>query len=512
MATDTATRNITENEWTQFKPAILRVLQMKSKKTLSETMMKEHNFIATAAQYEHRLNKWKIRSYLTVFEWKVILPIVDRLKARSMLSRILLSGVVLNDGRISRGRKQCNNDQRQPLSRQESRYSPLDQVAIEIQRSDGSWTPLSPSDGDSFYIFRQARGKRNSIQKHVTRTRELAFTGPVESRSEHPVPRRVQHCDFVERTTIIPQISSSPPGRYSVVAFSPSASLTLHDEISEEWMDQSCSFQAEDISIVSESFRQCEPWKVGSNQFGSLQTASHVFNTSFDPSRLCECMFPDLSNPFQLSVFNNRRYGWMEDIRRQALVLLRLSQKDVDSEIMSLDGITSANVMNFIIFSVANGFSELNEIPDQDISNYIQKPDHLEFLSRHLESCSSHVRKSLVNNLLKSAIGAEDVRAVKRLLDFGLIRPDDIIGGFGTPKSHYAVHCAIHLHNQQLLEVFVQAGAKCDDCCMHLLLRRTLSRLKPHLTPPMGPMSDRLHWGHQFSIRIPFYFTRTCSH
>ncbi|KAH7171560.1 hypothetical protein DER46DRAFT_570575 [Fusarium sp. MPI-SDFR-AT-0072] len=81
-----------------------------SRRTVMRVMEDEHHFKATQWQYEDQLKKWGAAKYLKQSDWRVILPIYDRLKAQGSEPQIRLGDEILDEQRIKRARRRYLGD------------------------------------------------------------------------------------------------------------------------------------------------------------------------------------------------------------------------------------------------------------------------------------------------------------------------------------------------------------------------------------------------------------------
>ncbi|KAI0405171.1 ankyrin [Xylaria palmicola] len=164
MAALIPSSNTDEAEWNHHKDLIISLYLGASQgerdrarehdglaggQTLDELVasMKTYGFVATAAQFETRLNSWGARKNLKPEEWEQVHKRLDRLP-QTMRSRVLISGRVAAGSKIKRARRYYKQKSRlasnTSAAHGSSTLSALPgQVHIEVQEPDGRWAQLS---------------------------------------------------------------------------------------------------------------------------------------------------------------------------------------------------------------------------------------------------------------------------------------------------------------------------------------------------------------------------------
>jgi ankyrin repeat protein len=97
------------------------------------------------------------------------------------------------------------------------------------------------------------------------------------------------------------------------------------------------------------------------------------------------------------------------------------------TDLITKDAMLDTNFLRLLLFSVANGFAGLGDIPVASILRFLTRYGDVDTLfSQVLQSSPNHVAKSLAENLVKAAIEAQQSHIVKYLLDTRLLRINDL--------------------------------------------------------------------------------------
>jgi ankyrin repeat protein len=132
------------------------------------------------------------------------------------------------------------------------------------------------------------------------------------------------------------------------------------------------------------------------------------------------------------------------------------------TDLITKDAMLDTNFLRLLLFSIANGFAGLGDIPVASILRFLTRYGDVDTLfSQVLQSSPNHVAKSLAENLVKAAIEAQQSHIVKYLLDTRLLRINDLYVGPNGWKLT-ALERAAHLRDFKTVKVLLAAHADVD--------------------------------------------------
>jgi hypothetical protein len=99
----------------------------------------------------------------------------------------------------------------------------------------------------------------------------------------------------------------------------------------------------------------------------------------------------------------------------------RLQQgHDSRQSLITEDEIFQTKFNQLLVFSIANNFAGLQDVPVQSMLKYWSRAGGMvSLLLQSLQASQCHFAKALTQNLFRAAIEANDERALKRLLSIG---------------------------------------------------------------------------------------------
>jgi ankyrin repeat protein len=101
-----------------------------------------------------------------------------------------------------------------------------------------------------------------------------------------------------------------------------------------------------------------------------------------------------------------------------------------ESDLITKDAMLDTNFIRLLVFSIANGFAGLGDVPIASILRFLTRYGNTDTLFGQVLSASpNHVAKSLAENLVKVAIEARQAQVVKYLLDSQLLQVNDLVCG-----------------------------------------------------------------------------------
>jgi ankyrin repeat protein len=158
---------------------------------------------------------------------------------------------------------------------------------------------------------------------------------------------------------------------------------------------------------------------------------------------------------------------------------------DSGESLMTEDEMIQIKLNQILLYSTANGFAGLEDIPIQSVLKYLSRSGDIDLL---LKATHSHVGKALAENLFRAAIEAKNKGAVKYLLAIPSIDLNSIIcivsGQKYTPVERAAI-----LQDLGMVQIFLDAGAD---------VKKTYD-----LKPSDGGILERLIDSIRWNVKVP---------
>ncbi|EAT89532.2 hypothetical protein SNOG_02801 [Parastagonospora nodorum SN15] len=130
-----------------------------------------------------------------------------------------------------------------------------------------------------------------------------------------------------------------------------------------------------------------------------------------------------------------------------------------ESDLITKDAMLDTNFIRLLVFSIANGFAGLGDVPITSILRFLTRYGNTDTLfGQVLGASPNHVAKSLAENLFKVAIEARQAQVVKYLLDSELLQVNDLVcEAYGQKLT--AVERAAQLQDYKTTKVLLDSHA-----------------------------------------------------
>ncbi|KAI0166738.1 ankyrin [Hypoxylon sp. FL1284] len=440
------THKIPKESWERHKETIMS-LYLTSDLSVEElvvAMDRDHGFNATLSQYEAQLRDWKARKNLKLDEWEVIFKRIDDLKSRGIQSRVTVSNHPIDSSRISRARRhskrayRLNRRHRAQLDPQQVASVVDGSVAVEVQNPDGSWTVhTDESSGDVLSAL--PRSVLDEIFEPNSQE-DLVGTGtslhsdvarPLASSDVTPRPSLVHTQDSVPFNFLADAEGIIFPGLMDLPYQNPPSSM--HHEQDADIVVPPSELRVSSSQPNSLDYLSWPTFCLESLPFERFErdTALRSLVPQTNPSPMQDIRLlgsQTLANKFLLEIASAMPIASLT-LRTLDAILpatqrlysssggAQLSQRTIDDDFCRT-----------LLFSLVNGFIGMKNIPLEMVPQ--DKPNH--------------VTKALAENLFRAIILHGDHRAIRALLQTGLINLDTFVcfvyGQKYTPLEVVAKH------------------------------------------------------------------------
>ncbi|KAI1081604.1 ankyrin [Whalleya microplaca] len=489
---DIKSRKIPQSCWDNHKETILNLYLNNdlSIDKLVEAMDHDHGFTATVSQFEAQLRCWKARKNLRRHEWEEVLETVDSLGSRGVKSRVFVSDRLVSMKRIDRARRYCrgNNTSRRHHRTETGVNNELNDgntsdIVIQTQAPGGQWSQyIHPVDEDPTLGRHQTR---SNAALDVSTQMQLAENNGVRIGHTHDGSANHQYYENID------------PPRLGIL--SPQLqSLYTPGLISDNWLAASGNegaVQSMDFPLVGyesqepRSFAQYRLYADSTCPNSELLTSplrltdlvqfpsatTYLYNLPFDIferylalKRLKLTTYPSptqesglvsgllrLVNIFVteaatiMTKANGKSFRANVDRAELNLQTLdyirpRVQQGDGNNNIAGPSQMTTeAELHRLLLYSSANGFLGLEDIPIKCVFRFLNQNSNVtSLLTRLFRDNPSHVVRSLAENLFRAAIESGDHNTTRFLLQTGLVDVNETVylvdGRMYTPLGRAA--------------------------------------------------------------------------
>ncbi|KAI0133229.1 ankyrin [Hypoxylon sp. NC0597] len=463
----TRTPKIPQTSWDHHKETILSlyITEEYSLPRLVQAMDEDHGFSATASQFEAQLKVWNARKNLKRHEWEAILKKIDGLASQGIRSRVVISGHPVSMSRLDRARRYCKGEchskkrRRMETDLDDATNQPdTSDVFIETQDQNGNWSRYTAALDANVTPHQRQMSSSAALDPDTREQLHDEHVGQIYNGST----------DYQDYENIdLPTLTNTPP---ELSSFHVSGLTFDHwlaaDENENVIQSMSLSF-AGPAAQVSQLSNQHDPFT--SITFPSLELMTRSppadlsqfcfwamclkdlpfesFERELELRRLTLAIRPSpmqdsrlLSGAQKLTtMFIADAAAAMTDLNERSLqenlYTAAITLQTLDSIVpraqreygengmtRSQQEITEIELHRLLLFSTANGFIGLDNIPIETVFRFFSQNSNLtSLLSRLFRDCPGHVAKSLAENLFRAAIESGDDQAVKFLLQSGLV-------------------------------------------------------------------------------------------
>jgi ankyrin repeat protein len=135
-------------------------------------------------------------------------------------------------------------------------------------------------------------------------------------------------------------------------------------------------------------------------------------------------------------------------------------QYEHNLNISAMDALLEANFTEILVFSMANGFAGLVDMPIAGVFKFLSKYGNVNAVfGQFLQANPRHVAKSLAENLFKAAIEAQESDVIMQLLKTRLVHVNKIVCQGQRRQKLTAAERAAEFRDLETLKVLTDAGA-----------------------------------------------------
>ncbi|KAI1446960.1 ankyrin [Annulohypoxylon stygium] len=447
----TKTRKIPQEEWDLHKETILShyLTSDLALDKLVQVMDEVNGFSATKSQFEAQLKTWNARKNLKKGEWEDLLEKMDCLCSQGIQSRVVISGHPVSMGRIQRVKRYCKGESR-PTKRR--RIQPDLEGTTNSCITSNAWVEIQARNGEWIRYARTVGGEANSNSSQS----DSGSTSTVEE-SEDLVAMVYNESISPPSSTSTPQISPidisfdniystgvnqhfpSPDMSFIGLEHASSQSF-LHDELSASVTFPSLQVAASPLRSFDVTLFQPITFHLENLPFERFERdlVSRGLRLATCPSPMQDSRLlsgaPKLAAMFLqdavhiMSMANGKpykrnAYSALITLQKLETILPKTQKNDQNSSIIqSTPGISDVDLHQILLYSAANGFVGIDEIPIGTVFQFLDRNSNvISLLLRVFEENKGPTAKTLAENLFRAAIEACDHQKTKLLLETDLV-------------------------------------------------------------------------------------------
>ncbi|KAI1138661.1 ankyrin [Hypoxylon sp. FL0543] len=500
------TPRISQTTWDHHKDTILS-LYISSDLTLVrlvQAMENDHGFLATASQFEAQLRGWNARKYMKVHEWEGIIEKIDRLASQNVRSRVVISGHPISPDRVNRARRYCKGERHSKKRRREetefddeTNQHDTSDIFIETQDQNGNWcrhtaTPdasaLPPQHQETSHSAPGLDAQERPIENHDYDARQVP-SGSANYRCDHNlgppgiIGTTPQLASFLVPGPAFDTWSGTGQGDALMQSMDLS-SAALEAQVSQSSMQQELYA---DITSLGSLELLNPPLRADLTQFPIPLGVMYLYDLPFErferesalgrlfaahpsPMQDCRLLFGAqklvfvfmhkaavaMANVNERSVEENIHAAWLT-LQTLETNIPRIRQEgDGNGMTRARQEITEAELHRLLLFSSANGFIGMGDIPIGAVFRFFNQDGKIiPLLSRLFRDCPGHVAKSLAENLFRAAIESGDHQAVRFFLERRLVSADNTFC-FVNGKKYTPIQRAAELQELKVVHELLQ--------------------------------------------------------
>ncbi|KAH3919571.1 hypothetical protein HBI56_028430 [Parastagonospora nodorum] len=495
-------------EWEHQKDVILKLVSQYPWPVVIERMRKEHNFSASNEHYVAQMKAWGARKYLKKHEWRGILHKFDELEARHERKiQLRFLGEVVPEERIKRARKQLRlQDNQANVPGVITSCSIPTHVSFEVLGANGAWsvctdehhdsetsrpntsaqpfgfsTPIVQSPAAGHFLSNASEGNCATytgqqldlvapVSTNLIGSLTLALPSTFASHRQDtswpmwsPMPRFTPEPapDIEELPSLDFPEMAIQNGPYDLIQ----NTSMLAGLSSAVFSWDSLNFQGFDAgSLIDLPFQQFQmSVAIGGIDLRVLRPHITAMQ-SYGVSTPAKMFLRDVADAeFSLSDMPGPKASPLNIQPRDLLLsfcsLLPGEASEHESDLITKDAMLDTNFIRLLVFSIANGFAGLGDVPITSILRFLTRYGNTDTLfGQVLGASPNHVAKSLAENLFKVAIEARQAQVVKYLLDSELLQVNDLVcEAYGQKLT--AVERAAQLQDYKTTKVLLDSHA-----------------------------------------------------
>ncbi|KAL8399830.1 hypothetical protein RB594_000303 [Gaeumannomyces avenae] len=502
--------------WQEHKAIILQLAAEHSVKELCKRMKEDHQLDATPAQYDYHLKLWGLRQKnLKRGEWQAAIAEYDRLASHHAQVRILVHGNPLSATQLKRNRRLYQPDASAGVGNSSRPFLP-DAISFHVRSADGDWQ-LLPRGAHGQESGRRAsiprdldhgtapRGHPNPLHRSISVVdiglvehgtedlpAEIPGPGPVTADVEAlwssvdqrligmddaeltlpPHPPSPQRWEVSDMFLLSPQ--ASPQILAGSMALSPRRRLGTPP-----WLTTPTLFGRISVDQASYDSPMFDFLPSGPSSFQSAmellaQKLSGLFSTVERRFQTNTVTPPRWQNPLGDTVIadgvSQLELSGPWSFRDTSPPVQEVGGEDLAEPLRSLlpearlimmgdEGAEGVAMFRRLIFSAANGLAGLNDVDIAGVVRSLSRPiGGSTLLLRLFRDARDHYSKAIAESLLKAAVEAQHVEAVKQILQTGTVDAEKLVCYGGKMRQkHSLLERAAALQNLSLVEAVLAA-------------------------------------------------------
>ncbi|CAH0045920.1 unnamed protein product [Clonostachys solani] len=497
-----SSRKIPSTEWERHKATILR-LRLKDKlplkalnaegRSLIQVMKDEHQFHATASQYESQIAKWGAVKNLKKRDWESILPVYDDLQSQGLEPRIRVGDHLFEDRKIKKARYHYGGRQNSSLSDNIALAPSSDEIrpwCLEFRQPNGQYTEY----------FK--RNENSDLPRSTTSAAlvQMDIRSTAGSQPSQMHPHGIEHV-FCAADTMTSALIPCPPSFNTPqceILGMPSSTSICFDPDAHIFSPISPQLTEFPVSVISPQYESSNvddfinsilyppsspgEWFSDNNAVALLSPKG----SEIDSIHRASSPSPQLAilayiDPLLERIALHPRWRQADitelsvnDIFERLVSLPRAtlsgSSSTLDSTLVSGRdrNISISDIYSRIMYSVLNNFAGLGPIQRLAVFGFLRlAPDGMSYLVKWLGSDQPSIAKPVASNLFQLAIEAGDEEVVSIILketsgrsnEINVDKPIYYFSSF-RGREHSPLALAARLHHLGVVKTMLAHGAK----------------------------------------------------
>ncbi|CAH0047078.1 unnamed protein product [Clonostachys solani] len=460
-----SSKDIPDEVWSRHKDTILKLRFDESlpldaarskSRNIVQVMKEDHGFEAT--YYEIQLKKWKAAKNLKRKDWETILPIYNDLEKRGLKPRVRLGDQVLDERKVKKARRYLTSDHER-IHESDALLTLSEQTRlwrIEYCRDDGEYT-----DHSGRHLGTNNREPSPSIALSLGETNTFPSAIQNQSAQESATRNLGQYRENTTSSQLVTYVhpSLSSP-MLSFEDFESMPSFLLGQEIFQDTCLGSSHSDMNGLALTSAAGVENSDLILNELDPPLASSSDHLLVSAPGTVNLESLAFA--SKP--------RHYMNPSWFFQKTSSLLRLVGMSKGSSLMTQRAIPTSEVFKRVIFSIANNFAGLKNIPRAIILGMLKSFSKARSdLVTCLQSKNVKFSEPLADNLIRAAVEAGDEELVGIILDTtsgqaNVVDINEIVCEVGYTRFS-ALALAAYLHRPAMVRKLLRHGAKVGGQC-----------------------------------------------
>ncbi|KAH8888932.1 ankyrin [Thozetella sp. PMI_491] len=449
-----AISNPIAGDWDKRKETILNLARNHRLKDVMQ-IMENDGFSASRSQYETQFLKWGQRKNLKRHEWNIVLSKLNQVTSQGEKARVLISGQPVPDHKLKREMRRCSQ-----VDGPRGRITSLQGVSIEKLGADNQWVQVLDFDPTKVPSDHRSRSSTTGISQVTDNIfGNYNFGGHseyydrgcsmnhsvVQSDDSYALPLTYTpvhlHFDLPEAAqTLLPQSSLAIPAapfELSAVQSLPlqPGNWNFNLDFSDPFASEQFLYNSDNVSIF---YRPMIPYSVADQ----LPFARFERDLPIRVIRSAKSNFASSQNGGNHANIDSVE-GLVHNLAVSASAMddkqldiytrkVRFIIKSLDTllpnwdtpfatrramDLMTEDGILESKIYRSLLFSIANGFVGLKDLPIEGVLKLLRQHGTTRSLIwQYLGVNKSCFARSFAENLFRATIEAKDPATMRHLI------------------------------------------------------------------------------------------------